>query len=214
MNILICIPSNRDWKATFGVCLINLISHMGKNQWPFTLNIMLNSSLLPASRQNALKAAVDGGFTHALMIDDDMRFSPEAFEYLLLAMTEEKVPFVAANYVSKGVNGKAVAKDLQGNQLRSSGKNGCEEISEIGLGFSLLDVRALDNLELPWFEVPYLDTAHLGEDYYFCRLLRHNGLKLLVEHDATKYVGHIGDHVYTERDLKEETNEQTPPRYL
>lgn len=215
INMLVCVPSNRDWKAQFGIRMIDLSAAMFTGQICHGYNFMMNSSLLPASRQKSLQAAQGHGFSHALMIDDDMNFAPQAVISLIETLGQDRrLSMICANYISKGPGGKPCVRGLDDKPLRSAGKSGYEEISQAGLGLALLDLSCLKHIDLPWFEVPYLETEHLGEDYYFCRLLRHNGFKIAVDHTATQYVSHIGDHYFTEKDLEMEKSDVEPPRYL
>lgn len=206
-NLLIAVCSNRDWKSLFGISLCNLMCTLTRKGVPHTLNALLQTSLLPEARQRSITTAMNGGFTHILMLDDDMCFSPDAVLSLIHKAQAETLPFIAANYITKdmGFNCKPCAKGLDGHPLSSVGKSGKDFITEIGLGMALIDVEMMKAIPKPWFEVGSIgepdQDLYLGEDYYFCRLLGHEAVPLLVDHDASQDVGHIGDFVYNAQNV-------------
>lgn len=209
-HLFIAIPSCRDWKAHFGMSLVGLLSDLHSRQQPHMVEALMGSSLLPAARQRAIERALDAQASHILMLDDDMVFTPRAFWSLagwhsVLRDSAQPSPpcLIAANYISKGPGGAPVAVDLKGERISSLDKPGIEKVGTIGLGFALLDLAALEKIALPWFEVSWVDDKgfHMGEDAYFCKLLAHSGIPVLVDHAASAHIGHVGDHVYSEKDL-------------
>jgi hypothetical protein len=39
-------------------------------------------------------------------------------------------------------------------------------------------------------------NGYMGEDIYFCKLLRDNAIPLYIDHDLSKHIGHIGTWEY------------------
>lgn len=198
MKLLVAVPSNRPWQAHFGISLLRLAVHLNGCSYLEDVDIRpwLGVSLLPVGRQLAVDTAIAEEFTHLLFVDDDMGFDPSVFE----SLRSHKKDFIAANYMSKGPNGKPVAAGMDGEVLPSKGKTGIEQILQIGLGCALVAVEPLKTIPKPHFEVPYVEdkAAYMGEDAYFCRLLTHFGVEMFVDHDATRKVVHIGDYPYQE----------------
>jgi len=199
MKILIAIPTSRSWAPMFGLSLCGLVDRFHVEQIRYTLDVLIGSSLLPAARSRSIETALREGFTHVLMLDDDMIFSADAVMSLINTMKAQSLPFIAANYIGKGANGRMVAQH-EGKRVSSLGKSGHEEISDIGLGCALLDVSVMKDLAKPWFEVGWRDETgdYLGEDYYFCRFLAYHGHKVYVDHTASQNVGHMGDFMWKE----------------
>lgn len=214
MKLLIAVPSARQWANFFSASFAALIVHLAERRIEYSVDFVFGSSLLPAARQKSVETAIKGGFTHILMLDDDMTYETKTFDYLV----SRKLPFVAAGYVSKIYGAKPLqvwAKDFKGKPASSIGKTGIEKVREVGLGVALLDLSIFANIPRPWFEVPWIDESkleqvnpdmpvssvyahHMGEDYYLCRLMEHHGIPVFIDHDATRGVGHVGDFVFTE----------------
>lgn len=55
-------------------------------------------SCLPVARQLIVAEAIKGDYTHLLFLDDDMKFSPEAFN----SLQSRDVSFIGANYMIRG----------------------------------------------------------------------------------------------------------------
>jgi hypothetical protein len=75
---------------------------------------------------------------------------------------------------------------------------GLQEVGRIGTGIMLLDLAAVKKVERPHFELLYIPQLKktVGEDYYFCIKLRKQGVKIFVDQDVSRKIGHIGDHEY------------------
>jgi hypothetical protein len=123
-----------------------------------------------------------------------MIFKKEAFE-ILLSRNED---FVAANYVRKKSSLPVTQKNAA--FVFSKDQSGIEQITNIGLGLALMKVSALRLTSKPHFEVLWSDALndYEGEDTYFCTKLAKAGVSLYVDHDATRYVAHIGSAHYQE----------------
>lgn len=203
MKLFIATPTNRAWSPLYGMSLMNLLAKLREQKISHAYQCMLGTSLLAAGRHAALQLAIQHGFTHALLIDDDMAFSPDAFLWLHERTKGDiNYPLIAANAVTKPGSSamRPVARHANGQPLSSAGETGSEVVREIGLAFALIDLSVLSRIPLPWFECPWQEAqgSNLGEDYYFCRKWRDAGHVILVDHDASRFLGHIGEAVYTE----------------
>ena len=53
------------------------------------------------------------------------------------------------------------------------------------------------DLPRPWFRHGQTDAGvDIGEDRMFCRALRAAGHEILIDHDLSKEIGHIGQYTY------------------
>lgn len=202
MKLLIAANSNRAICPSFVVALINLFNRLNKigvNGQPceVVMHLQSNSSLLSAARQNALDSAIKDSCTHLLMLDDDMVFPGDVVD----TFVSRDVDFIAANYVTKGLDSKPTAMGDGGKRVHSLGKTGVEEVGWVGLGCCLLRLSdAVKAIKRPHFECVWLEETqtYLGEDFYFAEKLRFGDVKLWVDHDVSQKIGHVGDYTYRE----------------
>ncbi len=201
MNIGIAVVSNRDWKPQFGRSMCGLIEHLlqygpsygvrGYRRYDGT-----NWSGLSEGRQRVLDTVIKDGMTHLWCADDDMEFRPD----IIKIMASRNVPVIGVNAVTRGGNdvdhGTALA--LDGSYIDSSRKDGIEEVKFIGGGIFMVDLRAIKHIPAPHFEKIWLPEtkSYIPEDYYFFQKLRQAGLKIFVDHDASKGVKHWGNFGY------------------
>jgi len=155
-----------------------------------------NVSLLPSGREYVLRSAVEKGASHILFIDDDMKFPRDTLQRLVV----HKKQAIGCNCVLKENKFLAyTARDMDDHELSSHDKKGIQEVSKNGLGIFLLDLSVLDNIPAPHFEVLWNDErkSYVGEDVRFAKILREGGVKIYIDHDLSKEIGHIGKCVYT-----------------
>jgi hypothetical protein len=208
IKLFIAIQSNRSWAIHFANSLLGLVYRLGKvgigegfNLEEFTIKILGNASCLSMSREANLKEAFDKGYTHILMLDDDMVFPDDTVERLLA----HKKPFVACNYMKKG-NGEPIAQDMEGKLINSAERTGIESVYSVGMGVVLIELDAIRHVGAPHFAVLW-DTerkVYWGEDLYFCELVRGSAppVEIWIDHDLSKIIGHAGDYNYGFRDIK------------
>ncbi len=193
MKTYIAICSCRDWKPQFGKSLCALVQRCPE----VFLNVLQGTSVLPRARQLAIEDAINGGFSHFLMIDDDMKFD----QNLLLDLLSRNLPVVGVNYVRKDpANPSPMSCGLDGAVVSSKGKTGVEEIGWIGFGAILIRLEDIKNIARPLFEMRWLDERQdfMGEDYYFSMKARTAGIPIYVDHDASNKCSHIGDFNFRE----------------
>ncbi len=199
-KIFVGIASARDWKLGFSTSMVHLTAHLcglvyAKKLDNFAVRCQ-PASLLSISRDMLLQAAIDEGFTHILWIDDDTKFSSEAFD----SMLSRDVDYVAMNFCKRTLPLTFCAHELGTLSPIDSGKRtGLEEVYQVGLGMALIKLDCLRDIPKPRFEVKWNELAgqYIGEDLYFCHLLKSKGVKLYVDHYASVLASHIGDYEYT-----------------
>jgi len=192
----IAVLSGRDHNPRFVKSLLDLVMVLAVEQ-KITFCVMLRTNVgcLSAGRQLVMDQAIERGFTHLLYIDDDMTFLPTVAYDLL----KHSVPVVALNAVRKDPSKQIFcARDMDGEPLSSINKSGLQEVTRCGMGVMLVDVQAVKDMPKPYFEVVYnrYRKAYISEDYFFCDHVRANGHAIFVDHDASQYVGHVGDFTY------------------
>jgi hypothetical protein len=155
------------------------------------------SSNIPNNREELVNGAMRWGCTHVLFIDDDMVFNPNLMEMLL----SRRLPYVACNYPKRQTPFEFTATKADRSGMMHTGENSVamEEAWYTGFGFCLIEAQVFDKVPRPWF-LPYYDEAQKEistEDNPFCQRVREAGFKVLVDHTASRHLGHFGHHVYT-----------------
>lgn len=178
---------------------VNLVSgtyvHAGREQ-------MLKGD----GRNNGLLAQ---GVTHILWVDTDMRFPKDA----LARLWQHNVDMVGINYSTRGAPCNYVAIKTVGDDENvgckletTSDSEGIEEVDAVGFGMVLMKAKAMNNMPIdePWFWFEYLPKRRqmIGEDVYFCSLLKKHGGRIFVDHDLSRKCAHIGQYEYTLEDVQ------------
>jgi hypothetical protein len=214
LKLAVAVVSHDSVPALFAYDLAMLMQYTRlsiPDEW--TLGVtMQTDTYVHLGRQELLKALLDEGATHILWLDSDMRFPRDAFIRLL---SHPDVNAVGCNYAKRGVPGDYVAlKKVGGERLVTAhDSTGLEEVEAVGFGCLLLKSRGLKGLpplaRAPWFYFQHINEHDfVGEDVYFCNLLRESGTKIYVDHDLSKEIGHLGQfdyrlaHVEATRGLK------------
>ena len=205
MDILVAIPSNRDHSPHFVGCLVNLVQYVAQNgvaprpNSKVKVRIKTNCSNIATARNDLVREAINGGHSHLLFLDDDM-----VFPYNLLdSLCKYEAPVVAANCCQKKLPLTFTAVGLDGKRVDSTGKTGYEQVRRVGAAVMLIDLGAIKKLHDPLFNFEWnADSGRLiGEDYYFCRLMSRHNIPIIIDHDASQHIGHIGAYSYGLREI-------------
>ncbi len=196
LRIAVCVPGDRG-KAGFVQSLSNMLIHFCLSPYNGgTREVEMFSctgSILPDVRHRCVAEAVKWNATHLLFLDDDMHFPRDTLHRLL----KHNLPIVAANYVRRTFPPIPTAYNLSrtGKVHTKPDSTGLEEVSHLGTGVMLIDMRVFDIIELPFFELKSDKDGvrPKGEDVYFCHKASEAGIKLFIDHDLSKEVGHYGE---------------------
>lgn len=180
--ILIATPTRDSITAGTTGDLIRLCRRHPDAKWMAPTGIYIGNL-----RQSAVMAAQQMGASHVLFIDSDMRFPEDALQRLILPDRD----IVAANYVQRTAPQWWTARE-NGQWISSVGRRGFERVDAIGFGVVLIRLSVFATLARPWFNTPYEQGQHLGEDLYFCRLAKAAGIEILIDHDLSQSVKHSG----------------------
>lgn len=217
-KLAVCVPSQDIWKTDFGICLFAMGVQFGAKKvdlpWVKRHEIMLfnrKSSLIHSLRHSLVVDAIEWGATHILFVDSDQTFPADTIHKL--AAHDKLV--VGANIVTKSFPAKFCATGLDGNRVQTKiDSEGIEEVKVCGTGLVLINTKALLNVSLPYFLMPYDHETRtfMGEDVYFSNILREAGVPIYIDHELSKVVGHIGSMEYGfshAGEVDEETGEVT-----
>lgn len=216
LNLAIGIPSGNTWEADFAISTINMIGHMRSTKIPGYHGISYvvlsrKSSLLPKSREDIVKKAIQEKADYLLFLDSDQAFEADLFNKMLA----KGKSVVAANIALKSLPSfptarKKVKGTPTGDFIYSNNKTGCEKVWRIGFGAMLINMTVFNFIPKPWFKVEWTEeTGPVGEDWYFCEQLEKAGIDIYVDHDVSQTIGHLGGYEFTIKDIKSEAEQNT-----
>jgi hypothetical protein len=207
LNLLIGTPNMGDWKAQYGMSLVNMMTYLMATPVPgFRTQRMepmqVFGSIISRGRCQIWKKARAGTpepYSHLLFIDADQRFPRDTAHRLLAAnkdvigcnIATKQYPSSPTARAKGGLAGVPVYTDPDGPQY--------EKVWRLGCGIMLLSMRVFkavgpEHFGINW--VPELED-YRGEDWTLCEALDAAGFEIWVEHRLSDEVGHIGDFDYT-----------------
>lgn len=200
VKLAILVPSGDFWLADFALSVFSLQQLLGYHPpcEDFKFNLINDrGSLIAYQRHHLAKKVVEGGYTHALWLDSDMKFRPDLFHKLF----EHDLPIVACNYVKRKIPAMPNSKDLNGKLISTTREShGLVEADSAGFGAVLMKVEVLKAMGEPYFDTVWYEKDDklemVGEDVFFFRKARHLGYPLYMDHDASQHVSHIGTFEY------------------
>jgi hypothetical protein len=214
MRLFIAIPTHEMVPARFMYDFANLIGFsvgaLGTDKIEYSMN-MMSGTYVHSAREELARAAIESGADFVLWVDTDMSFPKDA----LLQLLARKKEMVGINYSSRGMPPHFVAiKDIVGNTESSQARRlitgdddtGVEEALAVGFGMVLMRTSVLRTAEriaseskvqrLFWFDWDQVNQQQMGEDVWFCQLVRETGTKIYVDHDLSKQCAHVGQFEY------------------
>lgn len=209
-HIAICIPARDQVHTSFSYSLTNMACEWSVANVPNGDKLALYHSkgtLIANQRQDLARVAIEGGATHILWLDSDMRFPKDTLTRLL---AHDK-PIVACNYATRRIPVKTVAFENDQDWTcvyTDEDSTGLQPVASVGMGVMLVDAEVYKAMPKPYFAIGYSAAADafIGEDIYFCRKARTCGFEVLIDHDLSKEIRHIGEmdylleHAVMERD--------------
>ncbi len=157
------------------------------------------TSLLAEGRQRVIEDAKRKGAAKIFLTDTDMRLPKETLHMLL----RHDEPIVGCNYVSRRPPFRFTAATLDNEQLVTKpDSTGLVEVGHIGFGCVLIDMSVFAEDDGPWFAFDWYQNEkkewkQIGEDVFFCRLMRERGHKIYVDQELSAVLGHTGEFQYT-----------------
>lgn len=212
LRIGVCMPTHEMVPAVTMYDLAQLMgyhaaNHVGPDRPIESIALcVLTGTYVHSARQELAEMAVEQEMDYVLWLDGDMRFPKDALWRLL----KHGKDIVGANYSKRGVppGFVAIKQRAPAQQcITAPDSTGLEEVEAIGFGCVLMRTRvllALDPVERsghPWFWFDMAGSskgpAMVGEDVFFCQLVRDAGFKVYVDHDFSKDCAHVGMLEYT-----------------
>lgn len=200
-RLAILLPCRDMLHTAFAYDLARLTAYWSAKHVPHGGALHLFTSqgtLIADQRQDLILEALRVNADYVLWLDTDMRFPKDIVDRL----QAHEQPIVAANYSTRRVPARPVAfanERCDDFVYTTKDSTGLEEISAIGMGAMLESTEVYKKLSLPFFTIGYSQAAgdFFGEDVFHCRKAREAGFKILVDHDVSKEVRHIGSLEFT-----------------
>ena len=198
MRVAICTPCRDMVHAGYAFDLARLVGRAVTDLDAQVRVITSPGTLICDQRVAIAKEALATGNDWLLWLDSDMRFPADTLTQLLA----REEPIVGANYVTRELPPRPVSKnrDMGGwiDVPTKPGSTGVEEVAAIGLGVALISAEVFKTMDQPWFHLGFstVNEKFLGEDVYFAIKAKDAGYRILVDHDLSKQVRHVGSFEY------------------
>lgn len=157
--------------------------------------LMLSAGTLIADQRcNLVAEALKEGADWILWLDSDMRFPRDAFKRL----RAHNKPIVGCNYSTRRLPVAPTAKRIQDNLWvevpTKQDSTGLEKVNGCGFGCMLTSTEVFRKIPEPWFLIGWSGINHkaIGEDIFFCLEAGKAGYDVLIDHDLSKEIAHIG----------------------
>lgn len=195
MRLAIAVPALSNVPAVFANDLALLYAETRAALPMVTLATMVGTFVHQAREKLLHDVIALWGATHILWLDADMTFPPDT----ALRLLAHDRDVVAANYVTRVSPSRPTAK-RDGQCVSSIDATGLEAVDHVGMGVFLMKASVVADIPSPRF---WYSTPTETEDVYFCRLLGAAGHTILIDHDLSRDVGHVGQYTYREARVHE-----------
>ena len=198
-SVAILVPARDTVMTSFAYDLARAMSFHTATTDDRVMLYTSHGTLIASQRMELARQALEEKADYLLWLDSDMRFPRETIGHLIL----RDKPIVAANYATRRMPVKPVAMmDNNGEIGRvytAPDSEGLQPVDYIGMGVMMVKREVFEKVEAPWFAIPYstIGNHYIGEDVFFCRKAREAGYEVLVDHDLSHQVKHIGTFEYS-----------------
>lgn len=199
MRLVIGGPTLASVPASFAVDLAHLYAMTSESgPWSSVTIGFIASTYVHVGREAVLTGAIQRQATHILWLDTDMTFPPDA----VIRLAQHNRPIVACNCVMRDPRVLCTAERCGQRVSTASQSSGLESVDSVGLAVMLMQTDVVADMPRPWFRHGQNQEtgADIGEDRMFCRALRAAGHEILIDHDLSKEIGHIGQYTYRAAD--------------
>lgn len=211
-KILIGVPAfGGQVRIEFAHCLLATVIRLLQDGHYVELRYTTSESLIQRARNSLATTALNGDFTHLLMLDADLVFSASDVVRMLAA----DLPIVGLNYAVKNLNWDAIAeaakRDTPAKDLAAAGTTPAGVNDLVPTGVMIIQRRVLEALaDQPerWYSLPQLnaklngharecdffrvgvtDGIFLSEDFHFCRDAKALGFEARILEANTSHIG-------------------------
>jgi len=208
IRLSICIPSTDIWLAEFGMDLAFLVAYLTSplHDGMYTQLSIQNKrgSMLANMREQVVETAIEQDYEYVLFLDSDQTFPPDLFHRLYKHGKQVVGCNVATKQIPANPTARLKGDDYKGVPLYTGPDDeDLVPVWRLGTGIMLikLNVFKRKGMEQPWFPQRWNEEqhGHVGEDWGFCEKLEASGVKIYVDQDLSREIGHIGKMEYKHR---------------
>jgi hypothetical protein len=198
-SVAILVPARDTVMTSFAYDLARAMSFYTATTDDRVMLYTSHGTLIASQRMELARQALEEKADYLLWLDSDMRFPKETIGHLIL----RDKPIVAANYATRRMPVKPVAMMDGGGKIdrvyTGPESQGLEPVDYVGMGVMMVKREVFENIEAPWFAIPYstIGNHYIGEDVFFCRKAKEAGYEVLLDHDLSQHVKHIGTFEYS-----------------
>lgn len=200
-RVAVCIPAQDHVATGFAYDLARLFGYTAVACIPEVISHLhiftAAGTLIAPQRHELVLRAFEHDCTHILWLDSDMRFPKDT----LVRLLQHGKPVVGANYCSRRMPPRPVALSHIADHGREftnlytePDSTGLVAVEALGAGVLLTELNVFHLIGMPFFTIEWCeeDKGYQGEDIHFCKQVRKHGLEVLVDHDLSKEIGHVG----------------------
>ncbi len=223
LRILVCTPVYGDTvKRGFSHSQSQAMLYFAQSQSdvPKYIDVaMVWSSNLIENRHMLVSKAFQFEATHMLFWDSDIKAPFDA----IVRMVNHHLPIVAVNYPKKEPEARPTAyidtDSYVGPCFTQKQHTGLQAVSSCGFGLMLIEMSVLSAIPTPLFQFTQAGPEGIKtetEDVFFCRKAREAGFDIVIDHDLSKRVAHLGDwefrceHADIAQQMKQQLYRQMP----
>jgi hypothetical protein len=196
-SIFIAVPCPESVASEFAQSLALLSGHLVSQGHTINVGVSIGS-YLAKNRRDLVEYFLKTEFEYILWLDSDMAFPPDAGQRLL----EHDADIVACNYrrrrfpnpsfVASRYNGKFFNEPEEVELKEDSPET--EFVDSIGLGCCLMKKGVFDKVKSPYFMIDFdkKKKIEIGEDIYFFKQCKENGIRVMCDNALSKSLSHIG----------------------
>ena len=196
IRVAVLVPVRDQCVSLFAQSLALNIGYIAKHHPEVDACLYFNNgSVIAEQRLGLARLALQDGAHWTIWFDADMRFPKDTIERLLA----HKQPIVAANYPTRrmpAIEPTAFVDDESQERVYTLKDSiGLQPVAAVGFGCIAVHRSVFEAMELPWFATPWSEQDmkfECGEDVYFCRKARAAGFQVLIDHDLSKEIAHVG----------------------
>lgn len=193
-KITIAIPTYRNMPSQFFWSFLAMYEHTKKRFSTGLINC--DNTYIEQARNTLIDLFIKKPADYLFFLDSDMLVPQDIIERLI----EHDKDVVSAIYFGRSQSGETHA--MASKKINETYKNitsfpkGLIEVDAVGLGSCLIKKKVILELaeklvDEPFFMNKFISRQEvIGEDFYFCEILKKNGYNIFV--DPATQCGHIG----------------------
>lgn len=193
-SVMILVPAmemvNAEFAQHLAMACANLVANGIKINCAFNIG-----SVITIARRNLTDIFMKSDFDYAWWIDSDMKFPIDAPIKLL----KRGVPLVGCNYRRRrfpnpGFTGMQGQPGNFKELVTDDNSPAMEEVDVLPHGCVMVHRSVYEKIPQPHYLQEYVNELNLeiGEDIYFCRKAKENGIPVWCDHELSKEIAHIG----------------------